>query len=227
MKTTAFILSENRSDTARPMPPKWIVIHDTESPETTGRARSVAQMFQPEAADKSAHVVVDNKDIIRCVPDQYQAYAALGGNVQGLHIEIVGTAAQGAKGWADDYSQAALRNAAAVAATWADVYGIPVRKLSSADVKAGKRGICGHINITEAFKQSTHTDPGPTFPWDQFIQMVQGDDDMALSDDDVKRIAKATADEIFTRTFGTLVNTSKLNVVNFLQYIHKNTAPKQ
>jgi hypothetical protein len=46
-------------------------------------------------------------------------------------------------------------------------YNIPFHKLSVAEVQAGRaRGYCGHRDISQAFKLSTHTDPYPNFPWD-------------------------------------------------------------
>jgi hypothetical protein len=54
--------------------------------------------------------------------------------------------------------------------------------------RRGDKGICGHADITAAFPQDngTHTDPGPTFPWSQFLGLVQ-----AEMEDDM------TADELF------------------------------
>jgi hypothetical protein len=51
-----------------------------------------------------------------------------------------------------------------------------------ADVKAGKRGICGHREVSLAFGQSSHIDPyacdscSGDFPWGQFMDMVQNPD---------------------------------------------------
>lgn len=43
-----------------------------------------------------------------------------------------------------------------------------------ADLKAGRRGICGHVDVTDAWHQSDHDDPGPWFPWDKFMAVVNG-----------------------------------------------------
>jgi len=43
-----------------------------------------------------------------------------------------------------------------------------------ADLKAGKRGVCGHVDVTDAWHQSDHDDPGPWFPWDKFMAVVNG-----------------------------------------------------
>ncbi|QEM41576.1 lysin A, N-acetylmuramoyl-L-alanine amidase domain [Gordonia phage Forza] len=57
-----------------------------------------------------------------------------------------------------------LEQIAQQVARWSKDYGIPLVVLSVADVKAGKKGICGHNEISLAFRQSDHTDPGPNFP---------------------------------------------------------------
>ena len=46
-----------------------------------------------------------------------------------------------------------------------------------ADLKAGKRGVCGHTDVTDAWHQSDHDDPGPWFPWDRFMAVVNGHDE--------------------------------------------------
>ncbi|MDQ3577545.1 MAG: hypothetical protein M3443_08070, partial [Actinomycetota bacterium] len=49
---------------------------------------------------------------------------------------------------------------------------IPLVKLSPADVKAGKAGVCGHIDWTLGMKDGSHTDPGGNFPWDHVMTRV-------------------------------------------------------
>ncbi|WP_446924560.1 hypothetical protein, partial [Klebsiella pneumoniae] len=59
-----------------------------------------------------------------------------------------------------------------------------------ADLKAGKRGVCGHVDVTDAWHQSDHDDPGPWFPWDKFMAVVNGGsgDSGELSMADVKAL---------------------------------------
>ena len=64
----------------------------------------------------------------------------------------------------------AAKHAARAAACW----NIPIRKLTPAELKAGKAGFCGHIDQTTAWEvKGGHWDPGPNFPWKQFLGMVQ------------------------------------------------------
>ena len=52
-------------------------------------------------------------------------------------------------------------------------YAIPMRRLTVTDLRAGQRGICGHVDVSAAWHQSDHDDPGPWFSWDQFIAAVR------------------------------------------------------
>lgn len=149
----------------------WLVVHTSEqSGETTGTAEALAR-YMETAGDRaggygsSYHAITDTDRILPCVPDNVVAFAASGGNAQGLHVCIPGKAAQTAAQWNDEITGAFLEQCAQWLADKATVYGIPLRKLNSNDVRAGLRGVCGHVEVSQAFKKSTHTDPGNNFPW--------------------------------------------------------------
>lgn len=160
-------------------PIRLVVIHDMEWAERPTTAEDCARMFATMDRQASAHVCVDNNSAVRCVADSDTAWAAPGANADGLQLEMAGFARQTRADWLDAYSRAMLGQAAKVAAAWCAKYNIPARRLSVAEVKAGKRGIIGHIDATKAFGGS-HTDPGPGFPWDVFLDLVKqcltGDD---------------------------------------------------
>lgn len=157
-----------------------LVVHTMEAPEKPGTARGVANWFaSPAAPQASAHACVDESELIRCVHEKDIAWAAPGANGNGYHIEHAGYAAQSAADWSDDYSVSMLKLSAEHAADIARRYDIPVVKLSADDLLAKKRGFCGHVDVTNAFHKSTHTDPGGSFPWDEYLAMVSvfmGDD---------------------------------------------------
>lgn len=59
---------------------------------------------------------------------------------------------------------------AAQAVAWRSaVRQIPIVHRSSADILHGLPGVPGHVDITEAYHDSDHMDPGPNFPWDVFL----------------------------------------------------------
>jgi hypothetical protein len=51
---------------------------------------------------------------------------------------------------------------------------VPIVLLSAADLVAGKHGVCGHDDVSAAWHQTNHSDPGPNFPWAEFMALVMG-----------------------------------------------------
>lgn len=151
---------------------RLIVIHDMEAPEGPLTAENVAKYFRDSGVVASAHICVDNDSAVRCVPDEDTAYAAPGANTDGLQLEIAGYMRQSRDEWLDAYSKAALGQAARATAAWCAKYGIPVRRLTRDELRAGVRGITCHADVSAVYKRSDHTDPGPGFPWDWFLAMV-------------------------------------------------------
>lgn len=144
-----------------------------EAPEGPLTAENVARYFATTRTVASAHVNVDNNSAVRSVADSDTAYAAPGANADGLQLEIAGYARQTRAQWLDAYSQAALKQAAKVAADWCKKYNIPPVRLTRAELKAGKKGITQHVDVSAVYKRSDHHDPGPNFPWDYFLAAVK------------------------------------------------------
>jgi N-acetyl-anhydromuramyl-L-alanine amidase AmpD len=161
----------------RPGVPIWlIVIHTMEAPEKPRVARNVALWFAgPNAPQASAHYCVDADETIQCVKEDVVAWAAPGGNRNGIHIEHAGYASQSPSDWSDEYSQRMLARSAALCADIAKRYNIPRKKLSPDDLQdPGVSGFCGHVDLTIGrMGGHGHTDPGPDFPWDNFLMMVK------------------------------------------------------
>lgn len=159
----------------RTKPIRLVVIHDMEAPETGTTAESVANMFaDPNGRQASAHLCCDDNSIVRCVHDADTAWHAPGANNDGLGIEHAGYAKQTTTDWLDTYGRAMIERSAAAVALWCKAYSIPPVRLTVAQVKDGKtKGLCGHVDVTNAFHQSTHTDPGPNFPWDYYLTRLK------------------------------------------------------
>lgn len=150
-----------------------VVIHDAEYPEIEGGARGVARYFQHPDKPSSAHICVDDKEIIQSVMDNDIAWAAgHHANQIGVHIEIIGYGKQTLAEWLDWYSVAALALASDAAAQYCLKYGLPPVRLTVPQIIAGNKGICGHVDFTNAYHESDHQDPGPNFPWDYFMKSV-------------------------------------------------------
>lgn len=150
-----------------------IVIHDMEAPELDKTAENVAQYFATTPTVASAHICVDNNSIVQCVRDSHVAYAAPGCNHDGIQVELAGYAKQTKAEWRDKYSIAMLAIASDAVAQYCLKYIIPAVHLTDQQLKDGARGIVGHDQVSRVYKKSTHTDPGPRFPWNRLILTTQ------------------------------------------------------
>lgn len=170
-----FVPAKNQGPT-RSGPVLLIVIHTMEAPEKPKTAFNVALWFGgSQAPEASAHYCVDATETIQCVKEDVVAWAAPGANRDGIHIEHAGYASQSPAAWDDDYSQQMLARSAALAADIAKRHGVPVVKLTPEDLKdRAATGFCGHVDVTQGrMGGHGHTDPGPSFPWEQYLAMVE------------------------------------------------------
>lgn len=153
-----------------------IVIHTTEGSSHAQSAEDGAAYDARRTDGTSAHYFVDSSSVVQCVRTNDQAHTARSsGNRRGIQYELCARASFSEARWKDAYSQAMLRRAAKQAARDAKKWGIPVRHLTVDQVREGVKGFCSHWDITRAFPadRGTHTDPGPNFPWSQFLDMVR------------------------------------------------------
>jgi N-acetyl-anhydromuramyl-L-alanine amidase AmpD len=150
-----------------------LVVHAMDAPEKGSTAESVAEYFRTTERKASAHICVDNNSVVQCVWDNDVAYAAPGANHDGIQIELAGYSSQSPDGWMDEYSMATLQEGARAIAYYLHKYGLPAEHLTNEQLRAGGRGIVGHCQVTEVYRQSDHTDPGPYFPWPEFLGMVK------------------------------------------------------
>jgi hypothetical protein len=152
-----------------------IVIHTMEAPEKPRTARNVAEWFAGKTSPQaSANFCVDSNETIQCVRETDIAWHATGVNNNGIGIEHAGYAAQTAIQWDDDYSKAVLERSAQLSAILCKRWSIPVVRVSVADLKTGSaRGICGHVDATNAFSAGKgHQDPGQNFPYESYLARV-------------------------------------------------------
>jgi len=158
-----------------------IVIHTMEIRERDGAAEACAAWFASPVSEVSAHYCVDADTTIQCVREADIAWHARGGNTNSIGIELAGFAGQQADDWRDDYSQPVIERAARLTADVCARYGIPIRRLRAAGLVAERRGITGHADVSAAFRRSDHWDPGPTFPWNTFLQRTRRTGSAALA----------------------------------------------
>ena len=152
-----------------------IVVHDMEAPEDNTRAETVARWFSTTTTPASAHHCIDPDSIVQCVRLQDVAWHAPGANHNGIGLEHAGYARQTREQWLDPPSMATLHLSAGLARDLCDAYEIPIEFVDAAGLRAGRRGITTHKAVSDAFKRSSHWDPGPGFPMDIYLAMIRDD----------------------------------------------------
>lgn len=149
--------------------PRLIVLHTIECPCAAGQARNAATYLANPSVQASCHWAVDPGWLVKQVDEADTAWAAPGGNSDGIQIEQAGRAGFGPADWARPEAQAMLRVTAQVMADASKRWGIPLRHLSNAQLEVGQAGVVGHVQVSEVYQRSDHWDPGPAYPYDLVI----------------------------------------------------------
>lgn len=150
-----------------------IVIHATVSPCKRGGALAVAKFFARPSTQASAHYVVDPGEVVRCVPEDVVGWHAPP-NTHSIGIELCDPQKGSDDRWADANHTAMLDLAAGLVRQIADRWKVPLVRIDAADLRIGKKGICGHADVAQAWHQTDHVDPGRAFPWTRFMALVRG-----------------------------------------------------
>jgi hypothetical protein len=158
---------------------QFVVIHATDN---TASDEAEANYAETRPDHTSAHFYSDGDTVIQALDTDHIAFGCYPiGNSRSVQFEISGLSNQ--------LTDASLRKVAPIVARVCQEYGLPIRKVSSTDLANGVKGICGHLDVTYAWGEGDHTDPGANFPWSTFIgyvaaaaadpAAVSGGDDMA------------------------------------------------
>jgi endonuclease/exonuclease/phosphatase family metal-dependent hydrolase len=148
-----------------------IVIHSTVSACVPGGARQIAAYFRSPSAGGSAHYIVDPGEVVQSVYDDGIAWHAPP-NQHSIGIEMCDMPdGKSAARWDDANHKAMLDRTAQLTAELCLAYDVSARFLTVDDLKAGRKGITTHNNVSQAFHQSTHWDPG-AWPQDEFMRLV-------------------------------------------------------
>ena len=160
------------------LPIRRVVIHATcpgvgyPAASKKGAASGTAKYFQMASSGGSAHYIYDSsRHEEHCVAESVTAWHAPP-NPHSIGIEICGEASYTRAQWLSAEVWPAVEEAAARTRDLCQRYGLPMRKLTVAQVKAGAEGVCGHVDVSNAFHQTDHSDPGQHFPWDEFMHLV-------------------------------------------------------
>ncbi|MHA4848569.1 peptidoglycan DD-metalloendopeptidase family protein [Rhodococcus sp. MSC1_016] len=188
------MLSPNDDGPRNPANCTLAIVH-TDEGDPNGKIEDLlGWLAQPRAQASYTLLVGRDGRIGRSNDDNYIPWAAGSpANERGLHLCFKGRAAQSRAEWLAQGRQ--LDAGARVLRDWHDRYGIPLVKLSGAQMRAGQKGVGGHADTVDAWHSTDHTDPGPGFPWDVLLAKAAGNTTtpeegflMALSDAEQRRI---------------------------------------
>ena len=159
--------------------PSLIVIHTAECGQVSDAPLNLANWDAGAERPKASwHFAVGNGSITCSVPIEEVSWHAGPVNPYSIGIEHAGKADQTAEQWEDAYSKQELDLSVRICVVLCELLQIPVRVVSADELRAnhnaGKQswGICGHITVTQALS-GTHQDPGPNFPWDDYIARIK------------------------------------------------------
>jgi len=145
---------------------RLVVIHTAEGARTV---EELGNYFARAAVNASSHVGIDNERIETYVPYDREAWTIRSGNAISDNAELCGFARWTREEWLREHPSMLV-----LAARWiaerCKARGIPIKKLTPAEVRAGQSGVIGHVDWTLGMQDGTHVDPGAGFPWDVVIQ---------------------------------------------------------
>ena len=152
-------------------PIRRVVVHSAVMPCQPGRARQLGQMNSSGSTGGSWHYSVDPDATFQCSYDSYVCWHAPP-NSHSIGIEMADWPSKTPGRWLKSNQGKMLDRTARLVAQLCLAYDLPLVWLSVADLRAGKKGITVHANVSKAFRQSSHWDPG-AFPRYRFMRLVR------------------------------------------------------
>lgn len=149
-----------------------VVMHGTVSPCERGGARKVARYFQSSQAGGLAHYIVDPGETVQACREDIACWHAPP-NAGSIGVELCDPQAGAVDRWYDDPHRMMLQRAAVLVADLCHRHRLPIEYLNASALLAGRRGITMHRDVSTAWKQSSHTDPGVGFPMAHFVDLVK------------------------------------------------------
>lgn len=162
---------------------RGVVVHDSESGDNS-YAALVSYMKAPGDRDNGHggkygsgyHAVTDGLGGYTLMADASAGpYAAPPTNGTWWHVCIPGAASQTRDDWLLDVSRLHIKGVARfIVDRWredGESWDI-TSYLIATDLVRGRQGITSHREVSNAWHQSDHSDPGPLFPWDILLSDV-------------------------------------------------------
>ena len=159
----------NSNDDGTIGPRRVVCIHTWEGDWS---ARKMGEYHQHNQSG-SYHITIDKNGVTnRENDDEFVTWSAMyTGNRVCYHVCLAGFARWGRADWLSRRKQ--MEALARVLWAFHTTYGIPLRKIDGKALRDGAYGICGHIDISEAWSETDHWDPGYNLPYDVVLQMAR------------------------------------------------------
>ena len=150
--------------TSMSKPIQGIVIHTAEGQPN---AKDIAKYFAKTPRPASAHVVIDDTNIVELLPDDHTAFHSNGSDDKSLGLEL----AYKSEDWGKnpEYEEACIELSAEWCADKVKQYDIPIKKVTKREWDAGVRGFIGNSDIGP----TKNIDPGKDFDWVLFLKKIQ------------------------------------------------------
>ena len=148
-----------------------IAIHNTSN---TAAASAEASYATRRTDGISSHFYADGSGVIQSIDTKYRAGHAgsTEGNENAVAVEITGTNDKPREWW---IANVAWDELGRVLAAVCRKYGIEPRRATVAEMQRNPRvrAFYAHDDMRRAWGGTTHTDPGPNFPWDHLFAAVK------------------------------------------------------
>lgn len=162
-------------------PVSLLAVHTAEGART---ARSLAAYFSRPDIAASSHDAIDSRETLHMVAYHRASWTLRSGNPISDNVELCGFARWTRAQWLSTgvvdgcgNPRAMLYRLAAWITVRARARNIPTRKLTVAQVARNQWGVIAHNDWTLAKNDGTHWDPGPGFPWDYVMTLVNNEED--------------------------------------------------
>lgn len=148
-----------------------IAIHSTENDAS---AEGEASYAQRRTDGTGAHFYADQDSVVQSMDTRYDRAGHAGsyeGNEHAVAVEICGFSRWSREQWLRSVHWDLLGR---VLADVCREYGIPIVRPAVSAMRSNPKvkGFYGHNDMRLAWGETTHTDPGPNFPWDKLFQSV-------------------------------------------------------
>lgn len=152
-----------------------IAIHNTSN---TASDEAESSYADHRTDGTSSHFYCDNDSVIQSIDTDYRAGHAgsYEGNEHAIAFEITGTNDRSRQWWLDNVAWDKLAYVISYMLKHdPDLANFQIRRATVDEMRANPRikAFYGHNDMRLAWGGTTHTDPGPNFPWDKLIAVVK------------------------------------------------------